>query len=141
MLGIKLNQVRKRDHWLQGSFSAPLTYQSFAGDRTFNIDDVYKVVQLATSCEYHITVECHKVDMDDVWLVPYNTTAPFVPYHQTEGTFCISDENGQFAFIHHKFKHVYKWENVKCICIFSHFSKTVVAELVEAFAPGRKVLA
>ena len=122
MLGIKLNQVRKRDHWFQGSFSAPLTYQSFAGDRTFNIDDVYKVVQLATSCEYHLTVECHKVDMDDVWLVPYNTSVPSVLYHQTAGTFCISDDNGQFALIHYKFKLVCMINRKMCLHFLSFFN-------------------
>ena len=83
--------------WFQGSFSAPLTYQSFAGDRKFNVDDVYKVVQLATSCEYSLTVECNEVDTDDVWLVPYNTTVASVPYDEMMGTFCISEDNGQFA--------------------------------------------
>ena len=86
-------------NWFQGSFSAPLTYRSFSGNRTFNIDDVYKVVQLATSCEYSLTVECHEADIAEGWLVPFNSTVSSVPYAQTAGTFCLSEDNGQFSFI------------------------------------------
>ena len=79
---------------LQGSFSAPLTYQSVSGDRTFNIDDVYEVVKLATFCEYNLTVECHESSLIDGWMVPYDTTIPSVPYAQTTGNFCTSENNG-----------------------------------------------
>ena len=111
--------------WFQGSFSAPLTYQSFAGDRIFNIDDVYKVVQLATTCEYSLTVECNEVDTDDVWLVPYNTTVPFVPYDEMMGTFCISEDNGQFVYHTVNFNLIFSRKNLFAFSIIFGIAKIV----------------
>ena len=85
-----------RNLTFQGSFSAPLTYQSFSGDRTLNIDDVYKVVKQAFSCEYHLTVECHGSSLSDGWLVPYDTSITSVAYANTTGSFCTS-ENGRIC--------------------------------------------
>ena len=111
--------------WFQGSFSAPLTYQSFAGDRIFNIDDVYKVVQLATTCEYSFTVECNEVDTDDVWLVPYNTTVPSVPYDEMMGTFCISGDNGQFVYYTVNFNLISSSKNLFAFSIIFGIAKIV----------------
>ena len=85
-----------RNLTFQGSFSAPLTYQSFSGDRTLNIDDVYEVVKQAFSCEYHLTVECHGSLLSDGWLVPYDTSITSVAYANTTGSFCAS-ENGRIC--------------------------------------------
>ena len=71
----------------QGSYSAPLTYQSYSGDTTFSIQDVRAFVRVANSCEYRLKVECHDATLSaySYWVTYANEE---INFQETVGTFC-----------------------------------------------------
>ena len=71
----------------QGSYSAPLTYQSYSGETTFSIQDVRALVRVANSCEYRLKVECHDAPLSaySYWVTYANEEKNF---YETTGTFC-----------------------------------------------------
>ena len=71
----------------QGSYSAPITYQSYSGETTFSIQDVRALVRMANSCEYRLKVECHDASLSaySYWVTYANEEKNF---HETTGTFC-----------------------------------------------------
>ena len=71
--------------YLQGSYSAPVTY----GNPAVPIQSVRALVEAADSCEYHLLIECHAIALtNDTWWVTYWQTRR--NWRDTAGTICIA---------------------------------------------------